>query len=199
MASTGELYKNPLVVSAGIVLVAAVIFSGTLIWISTSNTNPNLALDPSNFVPEDLVLAEDGQPAYLTLPEGAENPADKLVHYPFYEPIPGLVSAISANSLTIVSAETEEEMTFSVDSDTDIYKMGKEKDEQAFEKETEEFLDALSYATSNDIYIAPDLFERVPIQISDLEIDTPVDVNTVSKNSTKANFILDVTPYNDGI
>jgi hypothetical protein len=157
---------NRTVTVAALLVVAAIIFAGALYWHDSQGGTPASAANP--------------------LPPGAPNPADAYLHQQSgAEDYGGFVQTVGGDRFVIkmenpgnpatgtsptLSSST---LTVVVDAKTEIYKQGAQKTDAEYQKERDAFHAATLYATdTQDIYLAPDSYEHMPLTLADLKQDT---------------------------
>src|ERR1700690_1814877 len=103
---------NKLLIPAAMILVAALIFGGAVVYLVGSNGH---ASGGSAYVPPSSAVG----PA--TLPSGTPNPALNLPHVLAIHVVGGIVKTISASSLTVISTQDNTLQTFTPSKSTVIY------------------------------------------------------------------------------
>lgn len=163
----------------GMVLLAAVIFSGTIIWNDTH-------------APQGPTTSANSAPASVPpLPAGAPNPAlNAQRHFP--TEASGKVVQVQNDRLVIDTVSPQAAflggqasttpLTVLFDSGTTIYKQGAKKSAAEYQKEMQTFLHDIAYATNTAVqYQAPDYYAHIALSPSDITPGTFVLVYSSQK------------------
>ena len=146
---------------AVLIFLAAIVFAGAIAW----SLKGSFGLPASSQTNQNNVIAEDVSHFSASLPYSI-----------------GAITAIGSNSFTISLSEGsnpsgahqgtsgDETLTIVVTDTTEIFTRGAQKDPQIYAAEVEEFRQKTAHLTDTSvIYLAPDLYEYVPLPLSELQ------------------------------
>jgi hypothetical protein len=165
-----QSFQHPLVIAAGVLLVAAFVFFAAV----QALMRPSMATNSGT-----NQIVERGSPVGTstkkTLPTGTPNPADKLAYVPQgVAPTAGTVQSVGANSFVMAPVTpgggTGATVTVNVTSATEFFKQGQLKDAATYQKEVDAFNSAMQYSTdSTHVYFSPDRYTHVPLTFNDVK------------------------------
>ncbi len=159
-----------LLLPAAVLLLAALIFAGTLVWHDTIG---------SKYVQQTAQQSATGSngqpnpaPAFSSVTAGEAN----IPHYPAGD-INGTIASVSGTTLTLAvispgsTSAGSTKVTVIVDSDTQIYKIGAYKDSATFNQETAAYMaDPSKYSSP------PQPFTTITLSLKDLSVGTQINV-----------------------
>lgn len=163
-----EQTHHKLYLAGAMMLFAALVFAGAVFYLVSAYRAP----------------ASGGSQAPALLP-GQKNPADDLPHASAeVSAVSGSVAAAAAGKLTVTPERGGAAVAFLVDSKTEIYKAGEQKEQASYDEELRIFKEKLEYANDiTKVYFAPDPYNHVPLKLADLAAGTKVIVTPLGKNA----------------
>ncbi len=146
------------ILSALIILLAACVVAGALIMTRSGASAQGSSLMPAT--PES--------PAHYAVPAGEGDPSAGLAHYANFAPAPFTITSVGTDSITGTFGSSTQQETITLTPSTELYAQGARKSDAQYQAELADFERRIQYASTNDVYVAPDPYVHVERTKADL-------------------------------